>query len=251
MVKNTGAVEFEACTSADVENNSLFLDISDNILKKKDNSGTVKKLSGIESGVFWLDSELYDVYDDFSSYSTGTLSTNTNWTIIDADTYGTATIVTSANAGGDGTQELDLSAIAHDYGGGNYQTETVEIRTNLLGVDKHKYFFMKCFAAEYSSAWDGGTIQIKIGSSGTYYTLLTVSSGGANGSYGNVTTLSSIIVIAKGSNTYDLFFNGNLIASSITEVNPQIYIKVSEKNFGSTVYARCYIGEVRESQDTV
>ena len=41
MVKQTGGMEFTACTEADVENNSTFLDDVDNNIKIKDNSGNV------------------------------------------------------------------------------------------------------------------------------------------------------------------------------------------------------------------
>jgi hypothetical protein len=41
MVKQTGGMELTACTIADVENNSLFVDSSDNTLKYKDNTGTL------------------------------------------------------------------------------------------------------------------------------------------------------------------------------------------------------------------
>ena len=44
MVKITGGKQFVACDSDDVENNSIFLDSSDNILKKKDNSGVISVL---------------------------------------------------------------------------------------------------------------------------------------------------------------------------------------------------------------
>jgi len=41
MTKNTGGLQLSACTSADVENNSLFLDSTDDRIKMKNNSGSV------------------------------------------------------------------------------------------------------------------------------------------------------------------------------------------------------------------
>ena len=44
MVKIISGKEFEAVDSANVDNNSIFLDSSDNILKMKNNSGEVTKI---------------------------------------------------------------------------------------------------------------------------------------------------------------------------------------------------------------
>jgi len=41
MTKLIGGKEFIAVTATNVENNSIFLDTADNLLKLKDNSGNV------------------------------------------------------------------------------------------------------------------------------------------------------------------------------------------------------------------
>ena len=59
---------------------------------------------------FWLNSDLYDVYDDFDSYSTGAFTTNTNWTVSLSQTgyeIAYANISNTQNAGGS-TNELHL-----------------------------------------------------------------------------------------------------------------------------------------------
>lgn len=45
MVKIIDGKEFEAITASNAENNSIFLDSSDNKLKTKDNSGSVSEIS--------------------------------------------------------------------------------------------------------------------------------------------------------------------------------------------------------------
>ena len=53
MTKIIGGKELGAVTAANVENNSIFQDASDNIIKVKDNSGTVgEKSNGIQFKVF-------------------------------------------------------------------------------------------------------------------------------------------------------------------------------------------------------
>lgn len=42
MVKLLSGKQFEAIDSSNAENNSIFLDSADNIIKIKDNSGNVK-----------------------------------------------------------------------------------------------------------------------------------------------------------------------------------------------------------------
>ncbi len=44
MTNIIGGKEFEAVTAANVDNNSIFLDTSDNILKLKDNGGNITVL---------------------------------------------------------------------------------------------------------------------------------------------------------------------------------------------------------------
>jgi len=44
MTNIIGGKEFIAVTAANVENNSIFLDVADNVLKIKDNSGEITSL---------------------------------------------------------------------------------------------------------------------------------------------------------------------------------------------------------------
>lgn len=92
MVKIIGGKELEAIDSANAENNSIFLDASDDVIKIKDNNGNVKTAGDNRYDV----SATYSDYDDFTSK------------------FAFAELITSSSAG---EEERGLDSDAYDgYG---------------------------------------------------------------------------------------------------------------------------------------
>lgn len=222
MVKIIGGKEFAAMSSTDAANNSIFLDSADNKLKKKDNSGNVATLGG---GVFWINSDLHTVYDDFDSYTVGAFSSNSKWTVV----AGTVEISNTQNAGGD-TNELKLT---------NATVEAIDLTPN---VDKH----FKLFSNESAFVEDGHYSQVLVSFDGgsTETVIASVTKGVA----GNSSTVAHSIttdltIVAKGSDEYDAYIGGKLI-ETFTDATPTVRFRTAG---GTSTTTYLYIDDVVES----
>lgn len=184
---------------------------------------------------FWLNSDLYDVYDDFNSYSTAAFPTNSKWTIT-----GTANITATTNAGGD-TKELQV--IASHTGSGS---ATSTAKSILLADNKHT--FARLYASTTRSGVDNATTgsgQVRFGNTGSYFSFLTGTNAGTD------SATSSVMVINTGTDAYDLYLGGKVVASytSVAAVDAQLEIRAyADGATSATQTTYVYCDDVRQSK---
>jgi len=240
MVKVIGGKAFQAISSANAENNSIFLDSSDDILKTKDNSGSVAKIGDVAA--FWLDSDRYDVYDDFESYSVGAFTSNTKWTA-------SSTGSTISEVSGD--KQINLQASYSGTSAGN-TSETLFSET--LSQNKHAFFDI---FANLVFANNGGNnvvyTQVDIGD-GTPITIFSNTIGGdfTNNSI-TFYTYSSLFIVSLGSNNYDVYLGGKKVKSNVNISNVQLDFttyagRTSFHSYGTTTSATLSIKKIVESK---
>lgn len=175
---------------------------------------------------FWLNSDLYDVYDDFESYGTGAFSSNSEWTVSNCE------IAASTNAGGSG-QELVVSAAASD-------TATAEA-INLV-ADSHT--FMRVYSSIGSGAF--GDTDVSFDGGSTYNTLLRADNDDAQ----NVgQALTTIYTVAKGSDEYDCYIGGKMV-DNVTDATFTILIRSTNDDPASGT-SNVYVDDVRQSKSTI
>lgn len=214
-------------------------------------NAAVTKIQSLSA--FWLNSDLYDVYDDFNAETTGAFVSNTNWDISvttkDATHgQGYADIVESTNAGGD-IKELRLGAKSNESGYG-YDAGNAIATTKLLISNKHTFVRLNWTAAggstndpisssyivEFGNTTDGWT---------TIFTqTVTVGSSGAPTLIPN-----SVFVAAKGSNIYNVYTGGKS-SGDLTKANgAQLKFTISVGGNESISYM--YIDDIRQSKSTI
>ena len=183
---------------------------------------------------FYFNTSLYDVYDDFDSYSTGAFSTNTNWTV----SGGTVTVETSTNAGGS-NQELKIHADA----------TTSTVSTKELTKDKHT--FIRCYAIAdgLSNNTISGSASVRFANTGAYFPIF---SWGISGVQTGSCT-SQVMVINTAAGAYDLYVGGKRVAqySSVSDANAKILdFSVAASAGGAATQYRTtlYIDDVRQSK---
>ena len=188
---------------------------------------------------FWLNSDLYTVYDDFESYGTGAFASNSDWTVATADSGGSSsvTVASSTNAGGT-SQELVLTAVGAFAGGSTASVETLNASAN-----SHKTCKMKLVTTGGGNA--GATHTVKLTLNSIDYTL---ASYNANDNM-NITAYPSFYIIAKGSNVYDIYSSNTKIASDVTSADPNFKITLTTGNNSDN--CKLYIDDVVESVGTV
>lgn len=197
----------------------------------------VNKIKNLSA--FWLNSYLYSIYDDFESYSVGAFTTNSKWTVTTHVDGGgptaTCTISSSTTAGGSG-KEVVLS-VSSSNTNGSYSI----LSTLLKAANKH--FRIKC-------AYNINAINANTGGIGIFFTIGSQSyyeidrleyNGVRNG-------LLDILVVAKGSNAYDVYTAGKKVFSNVTEATPTLYFKVSSNGGSAGTSAQMYLDDAYESQ---
>jgi len=201
---------------------------------------------------FWLNSELYDVYDDFEGYSVGAFTDNSKWDITltsGVNASGSASIASSTNAGGSG-KELVLTG----QSGSDSNTGAASAKTLTLTSNKHTFakFKLTWSSTRYSNSCSW---YIYFGNATDGWS--TVYSAGASG--GDVTDraalqddpANTVLVVAKGSNVYDVYYGGKKILSSVTKTNgAQLEFGVSRAGYGVSGTMYMYIDDVRQSKTT-
>lgn len=210
----------------------------------------------VSNPAFWLNSEFYDVYDDFSSYTTGDniASENpTNWTLTDnSDGSGASKVITfqtvaSTTAGGT-TDEARIRAGATGGAASELRAKAVAKAINLT-ANKHKFI-------RVNVSWNGSTndpgaryrdvgMQVSF-NKGANYDKGIFDSGDSVWKLDGA--LTEILVVAKGSNEYDCYIGGKLIRT-VTDATFQIWIQaVASGNRGDTCNCYVYIDDVREGK---
>ncbi len=126
MSKIIGGKEFEAVSASSVDNNSIFLDTVDNVIKMKDNSGTVSNIassstiSPIGTIISWLKS-----YTNTPSLPNGWVECN-GQTLSDPDSVYNGQVIPDLNGDavtlkGSSTSGT-ASTTSHTHGSGSYHT---------------------------------------------------------------------------------------------------------------------------------
>ena len=190
---------------------------------------------------FWLNDDLYDVYDDFESYSVGAFTTNAKWVVTTNTVSGgsaSATINSSTNAGGTG-KELALNMTGSNNISNN---QTVTIAFADFPLNQH--VFMRLWSS-YSKSTSGGTVTFRFKINSTNYTINTYTANGTTA------TPLSLLLIAKGSGVYDVYSTcSKLIASDVDLTSATVAIELYA--FESTTNAKnVYVDDVRVSKGTV
>ncbi|MFW5889461.1 MAG: hypothetical protein ACOC3Z_00615 [Nanoarchaeota archaeon] len=190
---------------------------------------------------FWLNDELYEVYDDFDSYSTGTFATEdtTKWTIT-TTTNATATISNTQNAGGT-TNELKISVTSPDTSSPDGYYGTTAVTTNLV-ANRHTYARLYWTGKNAGSLSDFATIWV--GFNNSFSVLYNFPDDMAQ----NVGNYIDVIIINTGDGDYDLYLSGKKIASysGVSAINAQLSFRV--RAFGEeNQNAELYIDDVRQS----
>ena len=184
-------------------------------------SSKVKTLSA-----FWLNSDLYEVYDNFNSYPTAAFTTNSLWTIT-----GTASIVESTNAGGD-TKEF-------------YAISGAGATTKLLTENRHT--FVRMYTGTQSRRADASAAVVcRFGNTGDYFSLNSQSAAGQPFAW----ALSCIYVINTADGAYDLYIGGKKVASysGVSAANAQLDILSITTGFAEAYW---YMDDVRQSAEDV
>lgn len=205
-------------------------------------------LSKIQTlSAFWLNSDLYDVYDDFDSYSTGTFSTNSKWDISNSTT-GTATATTTIEAStfaGGSNQEMKMFSSSNNAfsSGGSNLAKSID-----LTADTHKFFRVFC-SYSGSGSDQPGTAYLRISFDGgsTYHNIFTYNLNDDSG----LGVTSSVLVVAKGSDEYDCYIGGKMV-QNLTDASFEIWINSSCGTSGiQTRSLSTYIDDVRESKGII
>ena len=193
---------------------------------------------------FWLNSDLYDVYDDFDSYDTGAFTTNTNWTV----TLGTGSpycnIVESQEAGGSG-KELQID------GGGNAGAKgNITVTSKLLVSNKSTWLRFQGYhtPANTGTAYDE-FLKVGLGNA----SVVTI----ANWTYDQDSSLlgkqwfyGDILVVALGSDFYDVYSGGKKIISNTEQADPQIKLYALDDTV-NVANVGFYIDDVRQTKGAI
>lgn len=191
---------------------------------------------------FWLNSDLYSVYDNFNSYTTGAITSNTNWTFT-----GTAEISATTNAGGD-TKELLLTATAPAT-----STVTATASTKLLNDNRHTFARIYISTNGISNNTISGFAAVRFANTGSYYNILNWGTTGVQAQ----TVVSNIMVHCTGSGNYDLYIGGKKMASysGVSAANAQILdIRASATTSGvasTDATTHVYVDDVRQTAQDV
>lgn len=194
--------------------------------------------------VFYLNDELYDVYDDFNSYSVGALP-STLWTTTtsgaDASSLG-ASVVTSTNAGGSANEVF----IRAEGSINATRTWTATITSNSLANNKH--VFARCYSRIATGTGESDT-STKVSIDGSnYYNLM---KGLGDTDSREMEALGMILVVAKGSNVYDLYVGGKKVQADVTVANLEISFQAKTDGFNDTRWSYLYIDDVRQSKTAI
>jgi hypothetical protein len=232
--------------------------VASSYLKAVDLNDTFNAAANVVKGVttFWLNTYTRSLFDDFSSYTTDDSVPSTKWTYSftkegGPEATGTGYFKTreSTNAGGTSKEgELEATATGSafsPYGGyANAYAETVG-----LTADKHK--FLKVYAINTGQDSSSGYATVSFDGGATAHTIFNMAGAVTSGAYSSY-AISTILVIAKGSDEYDCYVAGKLV-QTLTDATFTIkfraYADISDTS--ATVETKVFITDVYESAGTV
>ena len=194
---------------------------------------------------FYLNSNFYDVYDNFDSYSTGAFSPTSLWT-----TSGTVEISATTNAGGS-TQEAKVQAILSGFVNGS---DTASLAATDLTENRHVWarLYCECTMSEDSGDNDSkaGYIRVRIGSS-SQVKFFERTNQGNNSDGGTVYCYTNVLVVALGSDNYDVYIGGKKVISNYNTADLTLsfdtYVSKSTATSGGSIAMNLYLDDVRQS----
>jgi len=188
---------------------------------------------------FWLNSELYDVYEDFDSIATGAFAGNSDWTV--STSGGSVSISNTQNAGGT-TNELYMSASSSSG------TNTATVTSQTLSANKHTWCRIQ---VQITSTRDNGSATAQIGLNGNRYTIASFSYGSGDNQIGGLysTIQTDMLIVAKGSDGYDIYAGGKKVGSAISDSTPELEFYVTATGSGQTHGVILYIDDVRQAKN--
>lgn len=198
---------------------------------------------------FWLNDFLYDVYDDFDSYSTGSFTTNTKWNIATSseapDANGFADIQTSTiNTSG---KELKLTSRG-EASGGPYEGKVI-LTSLLLGANKHTFLKIKNTIGQTTESTDAISTIIEVGNTTDGWTIVKQIDNESLSTYqskGSEFELE-LKIFAKGDNDYDVYCD--LIPTTVNLTTAlQIRITNLTDVDSDTILNTTIIDDVRQSK---
>jgi hypothetical protein len=153
---------------------------------------------------FWLSTFTSQTFDNFNSYTAGNTLSGTYWTTT-ISSGGTATIVTSAEATGVGPRELLLNCPS--------DSDTAQVVSVTLTANRHYYapLYFTSSRSSGGSASGDGHLYVSLDNFATAYEVAHTNFQDDSSS---TTTVSSLLVIARGINTYDAYIGGRKALTS-------------------------------------
>ncbi len=171
---------------------------------------------------FWLNSFLFDTYDNFDSYSVGAWVNNSLWTYANSgdasNSTRSITVASTTFAGGSG-KEIVFSVNINGGTGGAWSC--ADFYTPTVTANRHWFARINQALVTAGSSTNGQKVEFSI--NGTNFDIL--ASVDSNGGSGTNSGYCSLFVQAKGSDAYDIWFGGKLIRS-VTTASPVIFFRV-------------------------
>lgn len=153
------------------------------------------------------------------------------------------TVVNSTNAGGS-TNELNVKAQA----GLAQSSATATIEAISLTADRHTFMKMYC---QKSHSGSNGThtqaVDVSIDGGSTWFEIF----GGGQNDDENASCLTSVLVVAKGSDTYDLYLGGKKVDADVVNASFTIQIRADMTRNAGTVISQFYIDDIVQSKGTI
>jgi hypothetical protein len=219
------------------------------IITHTDLNDTFDKLYelGVSNPCFWLNSETYDVYDDFDSHSTGAFSSTADWTVSTTTADGSSAshaIVVSNNANGGSTgKELALSATG--------SSSLVASATATLVAEQavnNRHCHLRIAGVLNYRHTANNTLAVTIDGGSTWYNYYS-QSGGIDAAT-TTTTYTDFLVIALGGDEYDVYVGGRKLASaaSVATLKPGVRIVRSSNGGSSPGTSYLYVDDAVQSK---
>ena len=196
---------------------------------------------------FWLDSNYYDLFDDFESYDLGAFVTNTKWTIsltTESGAAGYANIIAATiNVSG---QELEISSKGEATGGPYEGTATATTKT--LASNKHTFVKYKYITSATGVADNSASSRISVGNGTQGFTE--VVSSIISGASGDQKTGNGIIFIeAVGGNEYNVYVGYTVTNLALADgCQLRFY---SQRDCDTDDLGYVYVDDLRQSKVTI
>lgn len=160
---------------------------------------------------FWLNSDLYDVYEDFDSLTTGTFTGNTDFSVSNSSGGGSAAGECLINATSTISSGKMLQLTASDDGGGGPFGASCTVKT--LTLDSNKHTIVKYQNPSWNSTENDGFTErpntIAVGNDTDGWTNIFTANNSVEDPSANNHTYKEqkgiLFIVAKGDDEYDCY----------------------------------------------